>query len=276
MAHGVRRDVEVPGKSPFLFLPLPFQVDIEEHPVKRLLVHGAAGVSKSYFGRWYAYKRCLAVPGFWVLLLRNTYDQLDKNHLQYMERESKLIGEDKCKWTGGNVRKMKFFHGDDPDSMMSMGYCADEGDIAQHVGPEWDLIILEEGVTLLPKAIRELMARDRGNALSREFRSAIGLKGQTRILTNPGGRAMNYLREMFIDKNPDPVEHPDYEPDKHAQIAGGVPDNPYLDEDYVKSSLGHLDRTRHAQLASGRWDVFEGQFFTSFDPADHVVELEPA
>ena len=276
VAKAVRREHEIPHQSPFLFLPLPFQVDIEDHPVKRLLVHGAAGVSKSYFGRWYAYKRCMQIPGFRVLLLRNTYDQLNKNHLQYMDDEAKLIGLDKCKWTGGNVRQMKFFHDDKPEAVMFMGYCQDEGDIAQHVGPEWDLVILEEGVTLLPKAIREITARDRGAATSRPYREPLGVVGQTRILTNPGGRAMNYLDDFYIAKAPDPVEYQNYNPAQFAQISGSIEDNPYLDEDYRESNLGHLDRARHAQLASGRWDVFEGQFFTSFDPTVHVVTTEAA
>lgn len=260
----------------YLFLPLPFQVEIEEYPVRRLLVHGAAGVSKSYFGRWYAYKRCRQIPGFRVLLLRCTYDQLMKNHLQYIPDESKLLG---FKWTGlsgQNARQAQFKHGEnEPDAILFMGYCQDVGDIDQHVGPEWDLVLLEEGVTLLPKAIREISARDRGAATSRPYREAIGLKGQTRILTNPGGRSMIYLKDFYIDKTPDHLEYRDYKPEYYAQISGGVPDNPYLEEDYQDASLGHLDATRHAQLAEGRWDVFENQMFPSFNRAIHVAEMEP-
>ena len=69
LAKAIKRPCDIPDLSPYLFIPLPFQVEIEDHPTKRLLVHGAAGVSKSYFGRWYAYKRCLAIPGFRALLL---------------------------------------------------------------------------------------------------------------------------------------------------------------------------------------------------------------
>lgn len=273
IAHAVLNEHDAPTGSPYLFLPLPLQVDIEEHPAKRLLVHGAAGISKSYGGRWYAYKRCLQVPGFRVLLLRNTYDQLIKNHLQYMDAEADLFGE-RSKWTGGNTRQMKFFHGDKPDAIIFMGYCQDEGDIAQFVGPEWDLILLEEGVTLLAKAIREISARDRGAATSRPYRAQMNIQPQTRILTNPGGRSMNYLKDFYIDKAPDPVQYPHYKADHYAHITGGIEDNPYLSEDYVETSLGHLDADRHAQLAEGRWDVFEGQFFTSFDPAMHVTTME--
>lgn len=265
--------------TPFLFLPLPFQCDVEDNPTKRLLIHGATGVAKSYFVRWFSYKRCRQIPGFRVLLLRCTYDQLNKNHLQYIPAESKMFGADLCKWTGlngTNARQVQFFHGEhDPESIIFMGHCADEGDIKDHVGPEWDLIIPEEGVTFLPKALREITARDRGNALSRPYREKIGLKGQTRIPTNPGGRAMMYLKDLYIDKAPSVDDFADYNPKYYAQISGDITDNPYLEDDYEQASLGHLDAIRHAQLAEGRWDVFEGQFFSSFSPLLHVRDMEP-
>lgn len=238
------------------------------------MVSGARGISKSYFCRWYAYKRCLAIPGFSVLLLRCTYDQLEKNHLRYMDNEAKQIGPDKCKWTAGSVRRMKFFHDNEPDAIVSMGYCEDESDIRQFVGQQYDLILPEEGVTFIEKALREICACDRGDAPSREHRAKIGLQGQVRIPTNPGGRSMNYLKDFYIDKNPDPAQYPDYDPSYYAHMKGAIEDNPYLDENYREASLGHLDKARLDQLADGRWDVFEGQFFTNFDPAIHVVSGE--
>lgn len=224
------------------------------------MVHGAQGVSKSYFGRMYAYDRCLSVPGFRVLLLRRTYDELNKNHMQFMESEARALG---AKWTqsGINAKQMRFLHGDDPEAIIFAGSCQDEGDIKAHVGPEYDLILLEEGVTLLTKAIREIMARDRGSAPARPFREKIGLVGQTRILTNPGGVAMNYLKRLFIDKNADAEDFPGYNPIYFDQMTGEVQDNPYLPENFVEKSLGHLDPIRRAQLAEGKWNVFEGQFF---------------
>jgi hypothetical protein len=276
IAHAVLRQTPIPGLSPYAFLPLPFQVEVELHPAKRLLVHGAAGVSKSYFGRWYAYKRCLEIPGFNALMIRATYDQLLKNHMIFMPAEAKVLG---FKWTGlsgPNARQAQFTHADDlPTSTLFFGYCQDEGDIAQHIGPEWDLVLLEEGVNLMWKAIREISARDRGSAPSRPWREPRGIKGQTRILTNPGGRSMQYLREFYLTKNPDPIEYPDYNPLHYAEMQGAIADNPYLDDDYRATTLGHLDHTRGAQLAEGRWDVFEGQFFPSFNPDVHVVAMEP-
>jgi hypothetical protein len=134
-------------------------------------------------------------------------------------------------------------------------------------------VIPEEGVTLLPKAIRELLPRARGSAPSRPFRAKIGLKGQSRIPTNPGGRAMAYLNTLFIEKNPNPRDFAKYNPEKFAHIGGTKLDNPYLDEDHEESSLGHLDPVRFSQLAEGKWDVFEGQFFPDFDRKRHVLNL---
>lgn len=278
IAHAFAKDVAGADESPWHMLPLPFQVDVEEHPVKRLLVHGAVGVAKSYFARWYAYRRLRQVPGFRALLLRASYDQLNKNHLQFMDDEARIIGK-RFKWTpqgsSPNARQMRCSHGaNDPTSVLFAGYLADEGDIAQHIGPEWDLILLEEGVHLIVKGIREVMGRDRGAGTSASYREALGLAGQTRILTNPGGRAMNYLDDMFIKKAPPPDDYQNYDPRYFDHIAGKIADNPYLPEDFEQANLGHLDKDRHAQLAAGRWDVFEGQFFTDFNPNLHVQAIE--
>jgi phage terminase large subunit len=270
-AEAVTNLAAVEGDSPYLFVPLPLQVDTDCIPTKRLLVHGAAGVSKSYGGRWSAYKWARKIPGFRVLLLRCTYDQLEKNHLQFMSAEAKLLGD--AKYFSGNPKHMEFTNGSD----VRFGYCDDDGDIVQHLGAEWDLVIFEEGTHFLPRALQEISARDRGSSTSRLARERLEgwAEGRTRILTNPGGRGARYLDDFYIQRQPDPSEFPHYVDAQYGHISGTIADNPYLSETYESSVLGGLSKDRWEQLARGRWDIYPGQFFAAFDPKMHVVEMEP-
>ena len=156
-AHAIQRPQLLDGLSPFLYVPLPLQVELEESPTKRLLMAGAAGASKSYGGRWHLYSQCRKVPGYRALLLRCSYDELYKNHLQYMGTEAEQLGD--AEWKGGATRQMVF----ENDAIIFMGYCDDLADIPRHLGPEWDEIVFEEGVNFLPKALAEISARDRGS-----------------------------------------------------------------------------------------------------------------
>ena len=260
---------EVPWPSPFIFLPLPLQVEIEEAPVKRLLVHGRSGISKSYGGRWHLIKRCRKIPGYAALLLRCTYDQLEKNHLQFLDMESRLLGD--AKYEKGTPKRLTLSN----DSTIRFGYCQDRADIPQHTGPEWDEVVIEEAVQMLPDAIAEIMSRDRGAPTSRAYRIPHDIRsGRTRLLTNPGGRAALFLREFFIDKNPDKSEFEKYNPKWYGAMTGDFRDNPYLDEDFEDANLGGLSKDRWEQLARGNWDVFPGQFFEAWNPSVHVVDME--
>src|SRR5215471_17716576 len=98
-AHAIERNLTVKDESPYLFLPLPLQVDMQTSTVKRLLVAGAGGASKSYGARWHLYTECLTFPGYIALLLRVSYDELQKNHLQWMPGEAAMLGD--AKYSGG-------------------------------------------------------------------------------------------------------------------------------------------------------------------------------
>lgn len=261
------------GLSPYLYLPLPLQVDMELSPFKRLLVAGAAGACKSYGARWLAYRESIKTPGLQTLLLRCTFDELEKNHLKYIPAEVALLNANGigCKWTGGNRPKLAF----ENDALISMGYCDDSSDVDRQLGAEWDRIKLEEGNTLLPRAIEEIPARDRGSFTA--FRSPGEIRdGSTLILANPGGRGARTLIEHYITKDPDPMDFPEYNPSIHGFIHATLDDNPYLREDYAERNLSGLTAARYKQLRYGDWTAHVGQFFEAFDSSVHVQALEPA
>ncbi len=271
-AHAVLKPIITEGESPFLYLPLPLQVEIEESPVRRLLIEGPQGWGKSYAARWILYKRCQKYRGYRALLLRCTYDQLDKNHLQYIPDELAQIGNAIFKRGTQESKHVEFT---DNQARIYVGYCEHAIHIAQHKGPEWDDVDLEEASEFLPLAIQLITARDRGSATAREAMYQLGvMHGRSRLYTNPGGRAALHLKEFYIDKNPDPKKFPEYDPSDYGCITGKIEDNPYLAENHRSSTLGGLDAEHLAMYADGRWDVFPGQFFRRWQHAKHVADLD--
>lgn len=267
-AHAVLKPTPEDGTSPFLYLPLPLQVEVEEHPARRLLVEGPAGWGKSYAARWSLYKLAMKYRGFRGLLLRCTYDELDKNHLQFIDDEIAHFENAKFKRGTQEAKHVVF---NDMQSRIYFGYCQHKTDILQYRGPEYDRIELEEASEFVEDALTFIPTRDRGSATGREALLADGMEhGNTRLRTNPGGRSALLLRDFYIDRKPDPEKYPHYDPADYACISGRVEDNPYLAANHKSSGLGGLDAETYAQQAEGRWDVFPGQFFPDWRETIHV------
>ena len=266
--HALKYQAVLPDASPYFFLPLPLNADLIESPWKRTLLAGAAGSSKSFGARRSLYVICRDRPGLRALLLRCTNDELIKNHLQFMTLEAVELG--RCgvsaKYFGGNPKHMQFENTAD----ILTGYCDDIADIPRHLGNEPDLIVLEEAVNFLPFALSEISARDRGSFTVTHHGKR---DGKTWLLSNPGGRAMLYLSDTYITKQPDPIDYPEYDPDVHGYIHATLDDNPYLPEDYAQKNLSGLTAARYQQLRHGDWTVFSGQFFSEWSSA-HIQDLD--
>ena len=267
VAHAIVREEIAPGYSPYLFLPLPLQVDMETSPCKRLLVAGAAGACKSYGGRWLAYKLCKATPGLQVLLIRETLTQLFDNHLKYMTTECASLGG--AKYVGGNKPRVDVSNG----AQITMGYCADRSHLPNITGPEWDVIIIEEGNNIIKEALIELPLRDRGSNTAKRG-AGIPQDGRTIILANPGGRGAMTLIDHYITKDVDREEVADYDPSHYGFFGAKLEDNPYLPESYQKTQFMGLSIARYNQLRHGDWTVSAGNFFHNFDVSMHVSALE--
>jgi hypothetical protein len=205
------------------------------------------------------------VEGYRALLLRATFPELEKNHLQFMDREGKLLGD--ARYVGWQTREMRFSNG----AVIFGGSCDDERALSRHIGAEWDEVQLDEAVTFLPKAINEIVPRARGSQPARAAMQALGLKPRTRCVSNPGGRAMLYLIDTYIRREPDPQEYPSYQPDLYGFITATLEDNPFLDPDYERTELSGLSAARYKQLRWGDWTSVVGQFF-DFSEEFHITD----
>jgi hypothetical protein len=249
-----------------LYIPLPVQVDIEEHPARHLLVAGAAGVSKSYGARWSLYKLCRQVEGLRAIILRATYPELERGHLQFMSREAQLLGD--ARYVGFQTREMRFSNG----SVIFGGSCDDDRAISRHLGAEFDIMVLDEASTFSARAVNELIPRARGSQPARAAMKALGLSPRTRCVSNPGGKAALYLIDHYIRREPDREEYPAYQADNYAYITATLEDNPFLAPDYEKTELSGLSAARYKQLRYGDWTSVAGQYFSEFCEELHITE----
>lgn len=260
------------GKKPVCFnVPLPSQVLLEEATSRNVLWGGQAGPGKSHGVRWWLYKRSLATPGHEALLLRENYDQLEKTHLRKMEREVPLLGGRYFKAD----RKAEFSNG----SVIDCGHMAELSAVQNYLSTEYGAIVPDEA-SLYPvdtdgtPALAELSTRAR-----KEYKGQDGTVVSPRFVpvTNPGGPSAGWLRDMFIDHQPDFDKYPalrkSYNPSEWLYIPAKLSDNPYMREDYGDTDLAVLSGTRYKQLAEGDWNAFAGAFFQEWQVSVHVKEL---
>src|SRR5262245_49928532 len=116
------------GGAP-LFIPFPLQVEVEENTTRNLLIAGAAGVSKSTASRWSLYRACRKIPGYRAMILRTTFPELERNHLQFMPLEAEQLGDADYK-----NRTMTFHHDDGNDAVILAGHSDDAASIPKHLG----------------------------------------------------------------------------------------------------------------------------------------------
>lgn len=289
--HSIGLENQSTGDYSYLYVPLPKQVDFDSKPVRYLLGGGAAGASKSHMARYGIYRRLIAIPGYEALILRNTWDELDKHHLRLMEKEAiefQKFGIDAH--FAKTAREFTITHPDGTKSIIEGGHMDDPKDVDKFLSRERDAIVADEGVKFNPQHLLELSTRARSTkpaveAFARAYQyrdwplhKAIPGGGAVMwVLTNPGGPSTTMLRELFIDKQPTWENYSakfkdKYDPSQWGYVAGNLEDNPYLPESY-EADLAVLQEWRYKQLRHNDWDVVAGQFFTEFDTKVHVKDL---
>ena len=258
-----------------------------------LLGGGAAGVSKSHMARFGLYRRAFQIPGFEALLLRKTWDELDKHHFRLMEREALQMRAVGLPVTFSKTNREFRVHFPEGDSVIEGGHM-DAGDVDKYLSRERDAIVPDEGSTFDPDNLLALSTRARSTkpAVAAFARRTLGLPEGTDpprggavfwVLSNPGGPASAMLRDFFIDHTPDTDRYPQlaeqdadgrplYDPAEWGYIPGNLEDNPYLPPSYERD-LAVLQPWRYQQLRFNNWDILADQFFTDFDSRKHVKDL---
>ena len=214
---------------------------------------GARGGGKSWAVRTKSKLLAFRYPGIKILIVRKTYKELQNNHIEQLTAE--LAGFAKY---NRSDKMFRFPNG----STISFGYCANEGDLGQYQGAEYDVVFIDEAGQLQESWIRKINLCVRGTN---------GFPKRTYYTLNPGGPGHAYFKRVFVDRN----FNPDEDPNDYFFIQAKVEDNKALMDtqpDYLRE-LENLPPTLRAAWKDGRWDVYEGQFFEDFrDDPEHYKD----
>ena len=229
-----------------------------------VLFGGAAGGGKSYGQMVDALLFALKYPGSKQLVLRRTFAELDKSlirtSLSLFPRE--IYSFNSSSHTG------RFKIG----SVIDFGYCATEIDVSQYQSAEYDVIRFDELTHFTESQYIYLISRVRGaNPYPKQIKSS----------TNPGGIGHSWVKARFVDPSPAGKSFGGEDGMERIFIPSLLDDNKFLirgDPGYRKRLLALPEREKKA-LLYGDWNIFEGQYFTEFDPRKHIVspfEIPPS
>ena len=232
--------------------PNPRQREFFASRVKYTAYGGARGGGKSWALRRKLVGLCLNYPGIRCLLIRRSYGELKSNHLNSLLAEYGEILEF-CE----KEKAVVFKNG----SKILFGYCSCDRDVLRYQGQEYDVIAIDEATQLSEYQFSIFKASLRG---VNDFPKRMYLT------CNPGGIGHSWVKRLFIDRD----FRSDEDPLEYNFIPALVYDNEALlksDPSYVNQLKALPKRLKDAWLF-GRWDVFEGQFFSEFNEEMHVVE----
>lgn len=196
----------------------------------------------------------LAHPGIKTLIIRQTYPELEKNHIQQFRQ---LLVPTYATYNQQR-KQMQFPNG----SIIDFQYCKADKDLDRLQGSEYDLIFIDEATNLTEYQLKAIAACCRG---VNDFPKRIY------YTCNPGGQGHGYIKRIFIDRRFLPGENPD----DYSFTQALVQDNKALmekDPEYVRFLEALPSKLRKAWL-EGSWDIFEGQFFEDFrDDPEHYMD----
>ena len=229
---------------------------------KYRLFGGAAGPGKSKALLFEAVLQAHENPGANVLVLRRTFPELEQSLLQYFRNDVP-----REMYTSFNESKhvAQMASG----ATLRFGYCQRESDVYQYQGAEFLFIAIDELTLFTLRQWQFLTSRNRC-PIPGAFPCMAGA-------TNPGNIGHAWVKSLWIDKKPPSgMESSDqYDPADYAFIPARVTDNPIYasNQGYLKTLRALPSHLRRAFL-DGDWDVFAGQYFDRFDPAQSVFRPE--
>ena len=215
---------------------------------------GARGGGKSWAIRTKSTILASRYPGIKVLIMRQTYPELEQNHIRQLRdllpRGLATYNKQEKRFTFKNRSTIDF------------QYCRNDSDLDNMRGTEYDVIFIDEATDFSEYQLKAIAACCRG---VNDFPKRIY------YTCNPGGQGHGYIKRIFIDRRYEDLE----DPEDYSFTQALVQDNTAMqkaDPFYIKNLEALPPKLRDAWLY-GRWDVFEGQFFEEFkDDPNHYED----
>lgn len=263
------------NEKTWFYLPTPIAVPFHASKCPNILFGGAAGGTKSYSIRHDAYRHCFLIPEFNCILMRRTFEELERNHLSDVRSDAikfnQFFGKEIVQYVGGRHEVSFDCHGPGRASKITFGHCQNVGDEEKYLGPSYDAFYPDEMATFEKKQIIGVAGRLRTKKRGIVARMAGG--------SNPGGAHTLWLKDYFIDKQEQQIrEHnPKYRADRYQFLPAMLYDNPYyMDPDGTYTNyeerLFAYDPERRRQLLLGDWNALAGQFFPEFSDK-HIATI---
>lgn len=223
---------------------------------------GARGGGKSHAVRMKAVGLGFRYPGIKLAIVRRTYPELMRNHVEPLKKILNVGYPDKNKRAAvynKTERVMTLLNG----STISFMYCDNERQLERFQGLEIDVLFIDEATQYDELWLQKMVACVRG---------VNGFPKRVYYTCNPGGRGHAYIKRIFIDRRYKTGENPE----EYSFIRALVTDNKALMEtnpDYKRQLEALPPKLRKAWL-EGDWNIFEGQFFEEFleEPSETVAE----
>lgn len=236
--------------------------------VKNLVAYGNRGGGKSHLLRFDAHMRLLSVPNAKAIIVRKTFPQLFQSHISFIEQEMALLG--------GTYHKTNHIATYPNGSTLVFSHVATEADSLNQLSAEYIAAYFDELSTIPWDFFIKLCASVRIGGKLKE----LGLTGVVRAATNPLGPSAHEVFQYFVNKDVDPEDDSDYNPNDWDAIQIQMDDNKHIDkEDYKKRFAGMPAYLKKAWL-EGEF-ALENQLF-DFKPIDketkqpyHVIKEMP-
>ena len=213
----------------------------------------------SWLARASAFLVAHRYPGIVICIIRETESELVNNFI------------DKCPLEyppdifGYSIKRKDRIIMFDNGSKIIFQPLRNEQDAKKIQGIEYQYIIIDEANNF-PITMIDAIKGSLRSAMNNDFVPTLLMTG------NPGGLNDMYFKSRYINPNysmwtPEELKYQHL----YVYVKSMTSDNPYIDEAYYQN-LGSLDEKRRRAWLEGDWDVFVGQFFTSFSMEKHVVD----
>lgn len=231
-------------------------------PADEVLYGGSAGGGKTLGLLMDAFSFCLEHAGVRAGLFRRTYPELRRTLvLEAIQRIPTAVAA-----FSPSTHELRLANG----SVIEFNYCQREDEVTKFQSAEYQYLGFDETSLFTEFQVRYLLSRLR---TSKE-----GVPLRARFASNPGNVGHLFLKRAFVDPAPpntvfrDPVT---------GRTRCFIPARVWDNEHLMRADPGYVDRLKalpEAQrkaLLEGSWDVFEGQYFSEWNPDKHVIKPFP-